>query len=293
MNRIVAAAIATLALCAGEVLAESRNEPMNASRVALEVLSPKLSARVHLVRAEVARGTARHEGWSVDPLPATGSDGIGVVFPERLSADLLVFHGADSVVLRPLGARNRVLDTGTGLVRYDGGYESTDVVYTVRPDRVEEFLFLGDRRAPSKFEYEVVDSAGIQGIEPWKGGIRFRGAEGDLRIESPYVVEANGKIRDDVARWSIERSGARDRLVLTIDFTGLDFPIVVDPTWTLGSSMWQDRRYHTATALPNGNVLAVGGQTLSAGSGYLSSCELYDSASDRWRPAASLPLLIG
>jgi uncharacterized delta-60 repeat protein len=55
-------------------------------------------------------------------------------------------------------------------------------------------------------------------------------------------------------------------------------------TWTLTGSLNTARCGHTATLLPNGQVLAAGGYAYGA----LSSAELYDPASGTWTPAGSL-----
>ena len=49
--------------------------------------------------------------------------------------------------------------------------------------------------------------------------------------------------------------------------------VLVDPLWVMTGALTVPRKEHTATLLPNGKVLAVGGQN---GSTYLSSAELYN-----------------
>lgn len=55
--------------------------------------------------------------------------------------------------------------------------------------------------------------------------------------------------------------------------------------WSLISSMSTVRRYHTATALLNGNVLIVGGQTPTLST---TSCEIYNASTKAWSVAGSL-----
>jgi hypothetical protein len=56
--------------------------------------------------------------------------------------------------------------------------------------------------------------------------------------------------------------------------------------WTPTGSMMEKRAYHTATLLPSGKVLVVGGYngTLNGGSNFLGSAELYDPATGHWSP---------
>ena len=55
-------------------------------------------------------------------------------------------------------------------------------------------------------------------------------------------------------------------------------------TWRAAASLATARTSHTATLLPSGQVLVVGGYN----GGYQASAELYDPASNTWRAAASL-----
>jgi hypothetical protein len=61
--------------------------------------------------------------------------------------------------------------------------------------------------------------------------------------------------------------------------------------WAVVASMHTRRSYHTATLLPDGRVLVVGGiETSSEVSGTtLASAELYDPAANTWTPAAPMP----
>src|SRR5262245_59747170 len=62
-------------------------------------------------------------------------------------------------------------------------------------------------------------------------------------------------------------------------------------SWTPTGGMGTERESHTATLLPNGKVLVVGGQNLDRG--FLSSAELYDPASGTWTATRSVPLARG
>ncbi|MHB8790919.1 MAG: kelch repeat-containing protein [Desulfobulbaceae bacterium] len=65
---------------------------------------------------------------------------------------------------------------------------------------------------------------------------------------------------------------------------------VYDPvakTWASVGNMANGRTAHTSTLLPDGRVLVAGGFVEIAGTGALSSSELYDSISDSWSGAAS------
>jgi hypothetical protein len=64
----------------------------------------------------------------------------------------------------------------------------------------------------------------------------------------------------------------------------------VSGTWTLTGSLNIARTAHTATLLPNGQVLVAGGAGLA---GYATSAELYDPASGTWTLTGSLNIARG
>jgi hypothetical protein len=60
----------------------------------------------------------------------------------------------------------------------------------------------------------------------------------------------------------------------------------VSNTWSAAGSLTSTRYEHTATLLPIGNVLVVGGFTSS--SGIVASAELYDPGTNTWSAAGNL-----
>jgi len=65
--------------------------------------------------------------------------------------------------------------------------------------------------------------------------------------------------------------------------------------WASAASMGTARAYHTATLLPNGNVLVTGGDDGAIGGGSngprkLATAERYDPVADRWTTVAPMPI---
>ena len=130
-------------------------------------------------------------------------------------------------------------------------------------------------------------SAGTR-VELVKGEVRFTNQAGHgVKIEAPWLIEANGALRSERCTGSLTRAQAErwpQRLRLVVA-EGLSYPVLIDPSWVPTGSLGTARAYHTATLLPSGKVLVAGGQGTS---GSLSSAELYDPATGSWTATGSL-----
>ena len=74
-------------------------------------------------------------------------------------------------------------------------------------------------------------------------------------------------------------------LVMLFGFAGVGPVAAADRTWTATGSLDGRRSEHTATLLPNGNVLVAGGHDDSSA---LASAQLYDPAAGTWTATGSL-----
>jgi WD40 repeat protein len=78
---------------------------------------------------------------------------------------------------------------------------------------------------------------------------------------------------------AVHQSAAGPQRLRQVVAAGLRNPVVIDSSWTPTDSMTFERLFHTATLLPNGQVLVAGGQN---GSDASSTAELYDAANGSW-----------
>ena len=183
------------------------------------------------------------------------------------------------VAVRPVGGMDATAQIDNDQVIYRDAYPETDSVHVVSAGRSEEFLFLQNECAPREFAYELSELSAGTRVELVKGEVRFTNKSGHgVKIEAPWLIEANGNSRTDAVHWELDATKAttgpqRLRLVVA---KGLSYPVMIDPSWTATGSMSTERSHHTATLLPNGKVLVAGGSSNSLS--MLNSAELYDPA---------------
>ncbi len=186
------------------------------------------------------------------PGDATRSFSIGLLAPrERLD---VMLEGAQRVA--PYVEEGNVV--------YSRAYASTDVVMTSQGGRFEELLLLRDANAPAEFAWRVDFASGIAAAHvDDDGGVSFVDSlgAGVLRVLPPYAVDATGSRREAQLSWS------GGRLAVSLDTTGLAYPVLLDPAVT--SYVWTQLNPATSPPLRdsyatdydshNGNTVIFGG----------------------------------
>src|SRR5438093_6376617 len=155
-------------------------------------------------------------------------------------------------------------------------------MHEVSSGHSEEFLFLQNECAPREFGYEISELSAGARVELVKGEVRFTNKAGQgVKIEAPWLIEANGALRADAVHWELDaaQSGSGPQRLRLVVAQGLRYPVVIDPSWTATGSMGTARAEHTATLLQSGKVLVAGGYDFPD---VFSSAELYDPASGTW-----------
>lgn len=160
------------------------------------------------------------------------------------------------------------------------------------PDGTEDYLSFETRPAKPEVSYQLALGDGVSGLRLVADTLELLDDDGAprLRVAPPFIVGADG-VRTDAtlalegcaadvdasAPWGrpVTAAGAS---VCTVRVQWPDesvvYPAVLDPRWTTTHAMTTTRQGHTATLLPNGKVLVVGGT--SNGSTALASAEMYD-----------------
>jgi hypothetical protein len=151
---------------------------------------------------------------------------------------------------------------------------------------------------------------GIAGLRNVAGTVEFLDAAGAprLRMTAPWGADASAKRFTPVvsiagcaydtnpaAPWDrpVTAPGA-DHCDITVRWpaTGLEYPLVVDPSWTTTANMAQARSRFAAGVFANGKVIVAGGETAfytePARDTAIASVELFDATSGTW--ADGMPL---
>jgi N-acetylneuraminic acid mutarotase len=233
------------------------------------------------VEKEAWLAMARRQG-------ASGGMEFSSFYPARYGEPFVVEGEGVRVAVRPVGGTDAAAQIANGQVIYHQAYPETDSMHEVSAGRSEEFLFLQDECAPREFAYELSELSAGTRVELVKGEVRFTNKAGQgVKIEAPWLIEANGVRRADAVHWELEKaqSAAGPQRLRLVVATGLRYPVVIDPSWTVTGDLGTARSYHTATLLTNGKVLVAGG---ADNSGVLSSAELYDPATGTWTATGSL-----
>lgn len=229
-------------------------------------------------RAIAGRAFALHGA----PLART-SDGYGpqagalaTILPSNAAAPVRLAAGSFSVAVTPLGLRERPAELVDAALVYRDVAEDTDLVWVADGAHAEELRVLRSSRAKASARYRVDGAFRVE-----DGRIALGDGATRIASEEPTAVDAHG-----VRRALGVRAIDRETFEVSLDTTGLAYPIVVDPSWSTVSSMSTARADHTATTLTGDVVLVVGGA--DAAGAILSSAELFDPTTKTWSPTAAM-----
>jgi N-acetylneuraminic acid mutarotase len=160
---------------------------------------------------------------------------------------------------------------------------------TIEPRNYHTATLLGDGRVlvaggggsatPDSYSFFTLATAEL--YDPGSGSWTATGSMGGGRILHTATVLPDGKVLV---------AGGADGVTET-SVNALASAELYDPStgsWTATGNMRQARARHTATLLPNGKVLVVGGSGSGPGTDSLASAELYDPMSGTWTATGNL-----
>ncbi len=201
--------------------------------------------------------------------------------PARATGVMRLSSGPVTLEVRALGATDMPGELTDRALVYRDAYPHSDSLFVAEQERVEEYIFLRDARAPRRFVYELRVVRGGGRVRQNAGVVEVLDGVDNawLRLVEPFMVDREGQ------RHEVQASLERGTLTLTLPAGNWKYPALLDPGWTTTGSMSKPRRSHTATLLGSGKVLVAGGND---GSTNYSSAELYDPATGTWTTTGSM-----
>src|SRR5438874_1552890 len=186
-----------------------------------ETLTPP--AGLKPVEQEAWLAMARRQG-------ASGGNELTSFYPERYGEAFVVEGEGIRVAVRPVGGTDVTVQIDNGQVIYRQAYAETDSVHVVSAGRSEEFLFLQNECAPREFAYELSEVSAGTHVELVKGEVHFADKDGHgVKIEAPWVIEANGALRSDAVHWELDgaQSEAGPQRLRLVVAAGVRYPAVI------------------------------------------------------------------
>ncbi|MFT3766502.1 MAG: kelch repeat-containing protein [Minicystis sp.] len=257
------------------LLAGCHGEPTSAAVAGLHTSFPELATSVlNGARPLAAAG----EGFALRDVATsthTSRRALSVDWPRAGTGSIRVRHGDDfEVRVREIGAGGEGERVEQALVYARAGGTS---FWTAASDGAEEWLML-DAAAAGKGVAAAWEITG--------GALRARGSsieivdahgQARIRVTAPRAYAASGR------NVPVHLAARGSTIELSVDGGGE--AVLVDPLWAPASTMIDPRARHVAALLPDGEVLAAGGQGWIEA---IASAERYDPATDTWSPAAPM-----
>jgi hypothetical protein len=127
--------------------------------------------------------------------------------------------------------------------------------------------------------YGPLTTSRVQQYDPANGSWTYPGSLAQPRYGHTATLLPSGKV--------LAAGGTYlDSLTGNLILTNAELFSPATGTWSSTGGFGTKRTGHTATLLPNGKILAVGGQ--GTNNSILTSAELYDPATGKWTPTGSL-----
>ncbi|MBK7402465.1 MAG: hypothetical protein IPJ34_41100 [Myxococcales bacterium] len=163
---------------------------------------------------------------------------------------------------------------------------ATDLVQVVEPSRFEEIRVLRTASAARATRYRVRRGPAIAALRVVDGRIEAVGADGRVRLAGApsFAVDAHGTRR--ALETTLSADGAT--LALTLDPTGLVYPIAVDPLWTATPDLLTTRYKHGAAPLPDGRAMIAGGWRATGSVSVINTTFAFDGTAKTWTPLANM-----
>jgi hypothetical protein len=191
------------------------------------------------------------------------------------------------------------IEVASGMAIYRGALSGADVLHRIHAEGTEDFVVFETRPSVEQLSY-TVDVSRVAGLRLVASTLEFLDTAGAprLRVAPPYVIDEAGTRHEasltlhgcayDASPASPFRrpvttpgSGA---CTVRVAWSGVAYPLMVDPAWTTTGSMAALRYWHSASVLASGQVLVAGGDLIDGGK----TAELYDPGAGAFSATGSM-----
>ncbi len=218
-----------------------------------------------------------------------GGDALDVTLPKTAGEPTRIARADDAdawIELTAEGQRSSTPEVhGAALVLREVAV-ATDLVQVIEPSRFEEIRVLRTASAARATRYRVRRGPAIAALRVVDGRIEAVGADGRVRLAGApsFAVDAHGTRR--ALETTLSADGAT--LALTLDPTGLVYPIAVDPLWTATPDLLTTRYKHGAAPLPDGRAMIAGGWRATGSVSVINTTFAFDGTAKTWTPLANM-----
>lgn len=163
---------------------------------------------------------------------------IDIELNNKKSAQAIKFISGDKSVIYRAKNMNKV----TGIISestiiFPEAWKSTDMTYRLLKDQLKMELRLKDKNAPKSFEFEL----NMTNVTPRKNldnSIDFLDNSGKIQFSIPkiWVIDSSSQeLRFDPLTLSVSQQKDKTYIKISLNDTGLQYPLVIDPTTSLTS----------------------------------------------------------
>jgi hypothetical protein len=149
------------------------------------------------------------------------------------------------IVYIPINANDTGADVTGNTITYANIWPNTDLQYEVTPMGLKMTLHLSDEQAPKAFAFKML----VDGLKPVMnddGSLNFYDENGQEKFSVPtmWVKDSSGEEKELYDRLNVtldKIAGNEYLLGMTVEVTGLTYPLIIDPTTTIsGNDKVQD-----------------------------------------------------
>jgi RHS repeat-associated protein len=222
------------------------------------------------------------------------------------------FHVKDAVsglaiAVSLRGMRGATAEVANGYVVYPAAYEGgADVLQRPYSSGTEQSIAFASRPTHEAVTYDVSFVHGVAGVRAVADTVEFLDSKGAprLRMAPPYITGSNStsawptvRVEGCIVDASPAPPWGRPVIApgapgcsISVDWSRrtIEYPAVLDPTWSVGSTMATARAHHAgAVVTTNGRELALvfGGYAFTS---TIASAELFDETTGTWAQTGTL-----